>query len=403
MDLASQAASARATAESFFNANFPHGHLQTTGRQFQATVAESSYRTRTVQVNASVVAPSYFLKYLGLGSTTIGAVGTASRRDVNLVLVLDRSSSMGGAMDPMKAAARDFIGRFAEGRDNVALIVFGGSATLAFPNPSPGGPRSNFKSASPSVDTLISNTVGGGNTGTAEALWLAYQELVKLNESGALNLIVFFSDGLPNGLTGEFNDPDPARNLLRAGSGCAYRLQAGRSMAGFLSQKSGFAATGTTAGVKRMGASTVATVTEGPIQTNSNGCAYRSNENNMRQDILRMPAMDWYGNPTTGYVPVDLTRVDSPRQIGYASLNAADSAVGRIRQETNLDVVLYAIGYHGGSEYPDEVWMRRICNDPASPDYNPAVPAGLYVKAPTTAELAVAFSKVASEILRLAQ
>jgi hypothetical protein len=147
----------------------------------------------------------------------------------------------------------------------------------------------------------------------------------------------------------------------------------------------------------------VGTVTEGPIQTNSNGCAYRTNENDMRQDVVRMPAADWYGNLTTGYVPVDLTRVDSPRQIGYASLNAADDAVRRIRQDTQLDVVMYAIGYHGGSEYPDEVWMRRICNDPASPDYSTVVPPGLYVKAPTTAELAVAFSKVASEILRLAQ
>ena len=98
--------------------------------------------------------------------------------------------------------------KFAEGRDNVGLLVYGGSSVQAFPNPSPTGPASNFKSASPSVDTLISQTVNGGNTGTAQALWLAYQELVKRNEAGSLNLIVFFTDGLPNGLVGEFNDPD---------------------------------------------------------------------------------------------------------------------------------------------------------------------------------------------------
>jgi hypothetical protein len=99
---------------------------------------------------------------------------------------------------------------------------------------------------------------------------------------------------------------------------------------------------------------------------------------------------------------VDLTRVDSPQQIGYASLNAADSAVQRIRQDTALNVVIYTIGYAGGSEIPDETWMKRISNDPSSPSYDSSKPTGLYVKAPTTGDLGAAFSKVASEILRLA-
>ena len=402
MDLASQAESTRQTAENFFNANFPPGHLGTTNRSLSVNVAETDYRTRTVRAEAAVDVPAYFLRLLGFDSNRLQAAGTASRRDVNLVLVLDRSSSMSGAMTAMRNAARAFVDRFAEGRDNVGLIVFGGSALVAFPNPSPYGPTSNFKSASPSVSTLIQNTVNGGNTGTAQALWLAYQELKKRNEAGALNLIVFFTDGLPNGIVADFNSSDPAQNLLRTTSGCKYRLAAGRPMLGFISQKSGFAPTGTTAGIKRIDGSTVSSINEGPIQTNSDGCAYRTNENYMRQDVARMPAVDYYGNPTTGYVPVDLTRVDSPQQIGYASLNAADSAVMRIRQDTALNVIIYSIGYHGGTEEPDENWLRRISNDPASPDFDASRPAGLYVKAPTTADLAGAFSKVASEILRLA-
>jgi len=117
---------------------------------------------------------------------------------------------------------------------------------------------------------------------------------------------------------------------------------------------------------------------------------------------VRMPAADYYGNLTTGYHSVDLTRVDSPQQIGYASLNAADSAVQRIRQDSGLNVVIYAIGYHGGSEQPDETWLRRVANDPSSPSFDSLRPPGLYVRAPTTGDLAAAFSKVASEILRLA-
>ena len=317
------------------------------------------------------------------------------------IAFLDRSSSMGGAMVPMRAAARAFVDKFAEGRDNVGLLVFGGSTVLAFPNPSTLGPASNFKTASPSVDTLISQTAGGGNTGTAQALWLAYQELVKRNEAGSLNLIVFFTDGLPNGLVGEFNDPDASKNLLRTSSTCTYRRVANRPMLGFLSQWSGFNPTGTTVGIKNIAASTVSSVNEDPITTNSNNCYYRNDQTRMRQDVLRMPNPDYYGNATTGYHSVDLTRVDSPQQIGYASLNAADSAARRIRLDAALNVVIYTIGYEGGSEIPDEVWMKRISNDPSSPSFDSSKPPGRYVKAPSTGDLAAAFAKVASEILRL--
>ena len=402
MDLSSQAGNAQATATNFFNANFPDGLLSTTGRVLTLAVAESAYRTRTVRADARVNAPTYFMRILGVSSTPLTATGMASRRDVNLVLVLDRSSSMSAVMTSMKAAARGFVDKFAEGRDNIGLIVFGGSSVQAFPSPSPTGPVSNFKTANPTVDTLVSQMVNGGNTGTAQALWLAYQELVKRNEAGALNLIVFFTDGLPNGLVAEFNGPNSTKNLLKSGSGCTYRRVSGRSMLGFLSQKSGFAPTGTTAGIKILTGSTVSSVSEGPIQTNSNGCAYRSNEDNMRQDVLKMPALDYYGSATTGYVGVTLTSIDSPLQIGNASLNAADSAVQRIRQDNNLNVVIYTIGYSGGSEAPDEVWMKRISNDPTSTYFTTAEPPGLYVNATVTGDLSGAFARVASEILRLA-
>jgi Flp pilus assembly protein TadG len=401
MDLASQSDNARATATNFFNANFPYGHFSTSGRSLSLSVAEGAYRTRTVTATAYVNAPVYFMRILGFSRTRLMATGTASRRDVNMVLVLDRSSSMSGAMVAMRAAARGFVEKFAEGRDNVGLVVFGGSALVAYPHPSTSGPDPYFKSAAPTIDTLIGQTVNGGNTGTAQALWLAYQELVKRNEQGALNLIVFFTDGLPNGLVAEFNDPDAAKNLLKTTSTCSYRRVANRSMLGFLSQYSNFAATGTTVGVKKLDGSTVSSVSEGPIQANSDGCAYRSNEANMRQDVLKMPSSDYYGNATTGYVSVDLTRVDSPRQIGNASLNAADSAVARIRQDSSLNVVIYSIGYEGGSEKPDEDWLKRISNDPSSSSFDDNKQAGMYVKAATTSDLDAAFARVASEILRL--
>jgi hypothetical protein len=154
-------------------------------------------------------------------------------------------------------------------------------------------------------------------------------------------------------------------------------------------------------GIKKLTASTVSSVSEGYITTNSNNCYYNGDETKMRQDVLKMPNPDYYGNATTGYHSVDLTKVDSPQQIGYASLNAADSAVQRIRQDNSLNVVIYTIGYAGGSEVPDETWMERISNDPSSASYTSSEPTGLYIMAPSTGDLSAAFARVASEILRL--
>jgi Flp pilus assembly protein TadG len=292
MDLVSQKANAEATANHFFAANFPAGIWNTSGVHVTSTAAESGSRTRTVTVGGTVQSPLYFMRILGRSTQTIASLSQASRRDVNLVLVLDRSSSMGGAMGPMLNAARTFVGKFAEARDNVGLIVFGGSAVVAFPSPSPNGPESNFKSASPSVDTLISQTVNGGNTGMAQAVWLAYLELVKRNQPGALNLIVLFTDGLPNGIVANYNDPDPADNFLVAGR-CAHRLDAAYPMLGFISQTSGFAATGNTNGIKKIDASTVSSVDESRLGGPTNdGCSFATAETNVRNDLSRFPPTD---------------------------------------------------------------------------------------------------------------
>jgi Flp pilus assembly protein TadG len=403
MDLDSQSASATATANAFFTANFPNGHLNTTNVVFTPAVAESAYRTRTVTMTASADAPSYFMRLLGFGATTVRAAGQASRRDVNLVLVLDRSGSMAAAMSDMTAAATAFVDRFAEGRDNVGLIVFSNSTVIAFPNPSPYGPESDFKSASPNVHTLIDQTDNGGNTSTAQALWLAYQELVKRNEPGALNLIVFFTDGRPNTVIANFNDSTPSLNLLKSTSTCTYRLQVNRPIVGYISAYSQTGWTGTNYGVIRIDSDTVTSAASNPtaVQTNTNNCAFRNDITRMTRDVARIPPQDYYGNLTTGYVSVNLSQITSPAQLNNASLNSADSAVQRIRQDTNLKVVIYTLGYTGGSQPPDETWMKRISNDPTSSYYNPDYPTGLYAWSPTSAGLANAFAQVASEILRL--
>ena len=119
MTLAEQEAAARARALDFFRANFPNNAWNTSNHSVNAVVAETAFRTRTVTVTAAIAAPQYFMRWLGFTSTRMNALGRASRRDVNLIMVLDRSGSMGNYTDPaspcavMKSSATTFTNMFA--------------------------------------------------------------------------------------------------------------------------------------------------------------------------------------------------------------------------------------------------------------------------------------------------
>jgi hypothetical protein len=98
-----------------------------------------------------------------------------------------------------------------------------------------------------------------------------------------------------------------------------------------------------------------------------------------------------------------------------ASTNAADNAAFRIRAAASpntggvtgltalSNVLILTIGL-GNSTYPaNGDLLERIANDPRGSSYDSTKPAGLYVSAPTAADLGAAFAAVASEILRLAK
>lgn len=443
--------SAIATADQFVRANFPDGFWATSNLRYDPAIdvqqLTTPYRRRTVTIQALVDVPLLFMRILGWNSTTVRASGQAARRDVRLVLVLDRSSSMSGAMGALRNAASYFVGQFAEARDQLGLVVFGGSAIVAFPprNPAdPGagtGPASNFKTASPNMNDLINMTVSASNTGTAEALILAWRELQKNPLPGALNAIVLFTDGLPNGITQEYNSSVQANNLLKQTSNCDYcnvtasgsrcdgynSPQPGLPMYGFIAQHGGFAPGGTTWGIGQL----MNTSTDGhptvqswlqysgmePVlpSPNSDSCYYRANQDNMYKDVRVIPSVDAYGNVTNGpdyvysihyqarHIALDLNQTDDAYQVGLASWNAADKAARQIRYDANLGILIYSIGLFGGTEPPDSVLMMRMSNikNAQNTTYDATLPEGLYVQAPSTADLNAAFAKVASEILRL--
>jgi Flp pilus assembly protein TadG len=192
-----------------------------------------TYKIRTVSVQATATMPTFFMRLLNMPTVTVNAVGVAQRRDVRVVLAIDRSSSMshfygtgGNCSSPpcIQAMLNQFVNSFSGagelgGRDEVGLVVFGGSGIVAYPARSISNdftdytqftpPDNNFKTRS---STIINEITSQTNTGTAEALYLAYMTLradaaTNTDLASKLNVIVLFTDGLPNGVTAFANDP----------------------------------------------------------------------------------------------------------------------------------------------------------------------------------------------------
>jgi Flp pilus assembly protein TadG len=376
MDFTSQKQNAQAIAQQYFYANYPTGYLNTKNVSIAADAKETGTHTRTVTVTVGADVSMYFLGLLGHDTTHIGASAQTSRRDVNVVLTLDRSGSMSGVCETMKANAQSFVSKFTNGRDTMGLITFMGNANVDFPS------TLNFASQSPNLSDTLAKLKCAGNTGSAAALYLAYQQIKSVAEPGALNVIVFFTDGVPNGFS---SGPAPAGFPVKSTSAC----NGGKPLAGFISQSGGL-------------------YSLSPVaidQTNIQPTACSGNMSYMADNFQYIPDTDAYGNSAwaTGYKPVQrdaqnnitITAANSDA----VSANAADAAALKIRQD---GIFIYTIGLDGNGGL-DSTLLMRLANDPTYSSYQTSQPAGMYAYAGNAGQLAAAFNSIASEVLRISQ
>lgn len=461
-----QAASARQNAVNWFYANFPLGSWGTSSTQMGASNVQvfddpNNPRVRNVTVTASTYAATYFMRWFSKSSTLLRANGNASRRDVVVMMVLDRSTSMvsGGACTSMKNAAKLFTGQFAPGRDQIGLVSFSDSVYLHSP------PTTNFQavlgyqngqgSGTGAIDTISCS----GWTGTAQAISVAYNELYKVNLPGALNVILIETDGLPNALTLNFWDAATSVAGIRNTSNCLDKYGKKVSAGGFATLDS---LREWTAG-KALGAGGFfpdipagivgavpsddpgisnrmhllyqywgATASSAMVAvTTANGCAFNGSTHSFtfpQADIAWFPNTDVYGNsldPPYGYLPVTYSsgRIANNSWTTYhnAALNATDHAAYRARSNGTLPVHFFAIGLGGQSgNPPDYVLLQRIANDPAGDNYNspprystcassptcvtyPDQPQGTFIFSASAGSLSQAFLKISSEVLRLSK
>jgi Flp pilus assembly protein TadG len=434
-DAAQKTAAAQAAAQyvylnyptSFFFTNSVTVCYQTSCTPADVTIDETVANQRTLSVTAHAVVPTLFMRWLNFTSTNVNASATVTRRDVNVVIVEDRSGSLSiatgtGSCAAVQQAAINFVNKFSNGSDYVGLVSFASSTTVDFPI------ATDFQTASPNVITQINNIVCESSTSSAMALWTGYDQLVGLNQPNALNVILFFTDGKPTVVN--VNMP-----INTATTGCtAYHPAAGGNPPYINGVYGTYTSVDTFIGLGAPSTSLSNDDAVSPDGSASKNCTYAigwPGNWSAITDFLGAPTTDVFGDNLLTSFLTPVTTVTTPygkmidltneTNSDYMTENAADNAATAIRTGTaepasatgllnNIGkglsgVIIYTVGL-GNAPYPLSVpLLQRISNVPASSIYvaPPTQQQGDFILAPTSADINAAFAQIAAEILRLAK
>src|ERR1700686_4734441 len=93
--IAQQITDATDTATRYYHANFPIGWMGVSNVADPAVTGPAAPpATAIINVVGQVDAPTWFMRILGFNSVHLAVVGQPSRRNVNIMLVIDRSQSL---------------------------------------------------------------------------------------------------------------------------------------------------------------------------------------------------------------------------------------------------------------------------------------------------------------------
>ncbi len=422
----------RGEAAKIYRANFPVGYMGTTSSTdpaeggFFSSVVDEANGVNIVTVTATAVLPTTFMKLGSFDTVTVVSSGEATRRMVDLSLVLDVSSSIGPAWTAVRDAARTFIGAFDGAHDRMALLTFSNGAHVVDAMPSARG----FNKAGMIAD--VPNTLPGGSTNMVEGLYRAWDELrsVPAGSQSGLRIIVLFTDGASNSVPGFYDAPGVAKAMrtydFPQNPGDTFgQTWNNPQISGFYDTDSGATFTSPTAG---FGIAFPYTDRSIPPLALPAGARWLPIGSVSAHTHHRSP-----GIPTSFPLQTNALMVDGAPQnvarglrdltvVGGVSRypsqvfnvnNAARNLVEIIANEARNDngdyrIRIYTIGMGqlvplllGTRPESSESILKRISNDRRSPDYNGAQLEGKYFYAQTAADVAPAFAGIQNQILRL--
>ncbi len=409
---AERIANAKAAGQKYFDGNFPNNYLRATPTLKSIEAQHNPNGYWEVSATATAVMQTNFIPVLGWNQVNVAAIGETIRRDLDLVLVLDTTGSLGppwsppGTFDLVKSAAVNFISKFAEGPggDRVGLVTFAMGAVVDVPIDKSATRGFNKTQVINAINALTNQ----GGTASAEGMRDGFNELnaVPATLRSSQRVIVFFSDGAPNGV--------PASFTRSGGTTLTGDIYAGPSG-----------------------------IDDGNVVywSAKADAAYRWDQRNTFIGTADIPSLPQTSGDTltlTGIGSIPLASYNNIRSLAgtpYTNTrcNANKAARNMLENIANTsraqNIVVFAIGLGSmlnqleviGCSYdppkiiyplgicpaPSECLecgcniMKRVANTMDANTYNAAQPAGKFVYAANASDLDSAFSAIASEILRL--
>jgi Flp pilus assembly protein TadG len=416
----------RQEASTIYRANFPNGWMSTTSSTSPSDAGFYQLETvpatgvNIVTINATAVVPTTFMQLANFQQLTVRATGQATRRMVDLSLVIDVSSSIGWRWPYVRDAARSFVDSFDAASDRVGLVFFGNGARVVDAMPAGRG----FDKARVMAD--IPNSLPGGSTAMVQGLYRGWDELrsVPNGQQSGLRVIVLFTDGASNSVPGIYNpgapgvsrgvrtwdfpdgtcpDPDNQTHASPHIDGL-YNTDTGAAAPGIPSNAYPWNSTTTHPNVPWMPVNSTSfhsdhrsggIPTTFPLQTNTltvNGVA-QSTRRGLRQF-----------NVAQNKYPAQVFNINN------AARNLVEIIGNAARNDAGGDypIRIYSIGMGelvrcplGTLQEMSEDILKRVSNDLTSPDRNPAQLEGKYYFAATPDDVGPAFAALQNQIIRL--
>jgi von Willebrand factor type A domain. len=385
-----------AAVDRTFHANLPSNYIVTGTPLYTLTpIAVEADGSRSITVTGTARSPSFFMGVLGYSGWDVRAYAKGGRRDINIMLVLDRSGSLvdAGAWDDVQAAAGFFVQQFDDAHDKVGLVGFGTNSKLDY------SPQTSFKT---SLVSTINNMQSrhGNATNSALGLYLAYDALRTLNDTSRENVMVLFTDGNSSAFPAQFDVDTAVGHSPR----CTSTPKDGVEM----SDPSGYSIWG----IVTLQPTSAPGIWPTPDYSDISGCTGMDDPYYgvaWNGPLLVTRFRDTWIPPIGSAAPVPVSIYNSVHPSVYPTgtldggniLNITENMLLNVAQSARQDPLTIRIMVIGLGASVNTATLQRVAN--AAPYTVSGQRVGLYVYAPTSTQLMDAFRQVASSISHLIQ